>query len=39
MSQKILAIDIGGTTIKSGLWEKEVLTELVSIQHQKLGME
>lgn len=35
MSQKILAIDIGGTTIKSGLWEKEVLTELVSIPTPK----
>lgn len=30
MSQKILAIDIGGSAIKSGLWENEALTELPS---------
>ncbi|BBM19413.1 N-acetylmannosamine kinase [Enterococcus avium] len=30
MSQKILAIDIGGSAIKSGLWGNEALTELPS---------
>ncbi|WP_413538568.1 ROK family protein [Enterococcus malodoratus] len=30
LSQKILAIDIGGSAIKSGLWENEALTELPS---------
>lgn len=30
LSQKILAIDIGGSAIKSGLWENEALTELLS---------
>ncbi|MEG0373289.1 MAG: ROK family protein, partial [Enterococcus sp.] len=31
MAQKILAIDIGGSTIKSGLWENNSLTELPSL--------
>ncbi|MDU6522720.1 MAG: ROK family protein [Enterococcus sp.] len=30
MAQKILAIDIGGSAIKSGIWEKDSLTELPS---------
>ncbi|MGX7225418.1 ROK family protein [Enterococcus malodoratus] len=30
LSQKILAIDIGGSAIKSGLWGNEALTELPS---------
>lgn len=30
LSQKILAIDIGGSAIKSGLWGNEALTELLS---------
>lgn len=30
LSQKLLAIDIGGSAIKSGLWENEALTELPS---------
>lgn len=30
MAQKILAIDIGGSAIKSGLWENNGLTELPS---------
>lgn len=35
MSQKILAIDIGGSAIKSGLWENDELTELPSFETPK----
>lgn len=35
MSQKILAIDIGGSAIKSGLWENDGLTELPSFETPK----
>ncbi|MDT2600836.1 ROK family protein [Enterococcus hulanensis] len=35
MNQKILAIDIGGTAIKSGLWENEALIELPSFETPK----
>lgn len=35
MSQKILAIDIGGSAIKSGLWENDELMELPSFETPK----
>lgn len=35
MSQKILAIDIGGSAIKSGLWENDELTDLPSFETPK----
>lgn len=35
MSQKILAIDIGGSAIKSGLWGNDELTELPSFETPK----
>lgn len=35
MSQKILAVDIGGTAIKSGLWQSDGLVELPSVDTPK----
>lgn len=35
MTQKLLAIDIGGSSVKAGIWEQEQLTELPSFATPK----
>ncbi|MGH1647885.1 hypothetical protein ABE945_08985 [Enterococcus gilvus] len=35
MTQKLLAIDIGGSSVKAGVWEQEQLKELPSFATPK----